>query len=94
MDFDLNDEFEEDDLDKEVQLEDDADLLDYQRQKSTPKIIVQEFEGEDERSEAFKEMQEKQKKEAAASNGKARQSAGEIRLQKGASAAPTLFLFI
>ena len=63
MDFDLNDDFEEDDLDKEVQLEDDADLLDYQRQKSTPKIIVQEFEGEDERSEAFKEMQEKQKKE-------------------------------
>ena len=63
MDFDLNDEFDEDDLDKEVQLEDDADLLDYQRQKSTPKIIVQEFEGEDERSEAFKEMQEKQKKE-------------------------------
>ena len=50
MDFDLNDEFDEDDLDKEVQLEDDADLLDYQRQKSTPKIIVQEFEGEDERS--------------------------------------------
>ena len=28
-------------------------------------------------------MQEKQKKEAAASNGKARQSAGELRLQKG-----------
>ena len=53
----------EDDLDKEVQLEDDADLLDYQRQRSTPKIIVQEFEGEDERSQAFKEMQEKQKKE-------------------------------
>jgi hypothetical protein len=52
MDFDLNDEFEEDDLDKEVQLEDDADLLDYQRKKSTQKIIVQEFEGEDERSEA------------------------------------------
>ena len=60
MDFDVNDEFDEDDdLDKEVQLEDDADLLDYQRQKTTPKIIVQQFEGEDERSEAFKEMQEK-----------------------------------
>ena len=56
MDFDLNEEFEEDDLEKEIQLEDDQDLLAYQRQKSTPKIIVQEFEGEDERSEAFKEQ--------------------------------------
>ena len=63
MDFDLNEEFEEDDLEKEIQLEDDQDLLAYQRQKSTPKIIVQEFEGEDERSEAFKEQQAKQKKE-------------------------------
>ena len=56
MDFDLNEDFEEDDLEKEIQLEDDQDLLAYQRQKSTPKIIVQEFEGEDERSEAFKEQ--------------------------------------
>ena len=57
MNFDLEDEFDEDDdLGKEVLLEDDADLLAYQRQKSTPKIIVQEFEGEDERSEAFKEQ--------------------------------------
>jgi hypothetical protein len=30
-DFDLADEFEDDDLEKEVQLEDDADLLAYQR---------------------------------------------------------------
>ena len=62
-DFDLNDDFDDDDLDKVVEHEDDQELLEYQRQKSTPKIIVQEFEGEDERSEAFKEMQEKQKKE-------------------------------
>ncbi len=62
-DFDLNDDFDDDDLDKVVEHEDDQELLDYQRQKSTPKIIVQEFEGEDERSEAFKEQQEKQKKE-------------------------------
>ncbi len=62
-DFDLNDDFDDDDLDKIVEHEDDLELLEYQRQKSTPKIIVQEFEGEDERSEAFKEMQEKQKKE-------------------------------
>jgi len=33
--------------------------------------------------------QEKQKKEAAASNGKARQSAGELRLQKGEPALAT-----
>ena len=64
MNFDLDDDFDEDDdLEKEVHLEDDHDLLAYQRQKSTPKIIVQEFEGEDERSEAFKEQQAKQKKE-------------------------------
>lgn len=49
------DEYDEDDgLEKEFQHEDDADLLAYQRSKSTPKIIVQEFEGEDERSAEFK----------------------------------------
>ena len=35
-------------------------------------------------------VQEKQKKEAAASNGKARQSAGELRLQKGEPALVTI----
>jgi hypothetical protein len=41
---------EEDDLEKEFEHIDDQELLDYQRSRSTPKIIVQEFEGEDERS--------------------------------------------
>lgn len=43
--------------------QDDQDLLDYQRSRSTPKIIVQEFEGEDERSAEFKKEQERQKQE-------------------------------
>jgi len=58
------DDFEEDDdLEKEYLHADDAELLEYQRQRSTPKIVIQEFEGEDIRSAAFKEAQEKQKKE-------------------------------
>ena len=47
---------EEDDLEKEFEHIDDQELLDYQRSRSTPKIIVQEFEGEDERSAQFKEQ--------------------------------------
>lgn len=59
-----DDDFEEDDdLEKEYLHADDAELLEYQRQRSTPKIVIQEFEGEDIRSAAFKEAQEKQKKE-------------------------------
>lgn len=58
------DDFEEDDdLEKEYLHADDVELLEYQRQRSTPKIVIQEFEGEDQRSAAFKEAQEKQKRE-------------------------------
>ena len=58
------DEYEDDDyLEKEYVHADDVELLEYQRQRSTPKIVIQEFEGEDERSAAFKEMQERQQKE-------------------------------
>ena len=52
--FDFNDE--DDDLEKEFLHEDDTELLEYQKQRSTPKIFISEFEGEDERSAAFKEM--------------------------------------
>ena len=57
------DEVDDDDLEKEYENADDQELLDYQRQRSTPKIVIQEFEGEDERSEAFLAQQAQQKKE-------------------------------
>jgi hypothetical protein len=52
----LDDFDEDDDLEKEYEHADDVELLEYQRARSTPKIVIQEFEGEDERSAAFKEL--------------------------------------
>ncbi len=50
------------DDDVEVEHEDDPDLIAYQQGKGTPKIVVQEFEGEDKRSDEFNELQDKMKK--------------------------------
>ena len=44
------------DDDVEVEHEDDPDLIAYQQGKGTPKIVVQEFEGEDKRSDEFNEL--------------------------------------
>ncbi|CDW89069.1 UNKNOWN [Stylonychia lemnae] len=44
-------------------LADDLELLEYQRSRSTPKIEIDEFGDDDEKSQAFRERQEKQKQE-------------------------------
>ena len=55
-----HDEHAEDDLEALV---DDLELLEYQRSRSTPKIEIDEFGDDDEKSQAFRERQEKQKQE-------------------------------
>jgi len=40
-------------------LADDLELLEYQRSRSTPKIEIDEFGDDDEKSQAFRERQEK-----------------------------------
>ena len=54
-------DFIEQDL-QDMAQEDDLELLEYQRSRSTPKIEIQEFL-DDEKTADFKEQQEKHKKE-------------------------------
>ncbi len=51
----------EDQHDDLEELADDLELLEYQRSRSTPKIEIDEFN--DDKSEDFRERQEKQKRE-------------------------------
>eukprot|EP00347_Sterkiella_histriomuscorum_P001825 403370534 len=59
-----NNHHEEQHMDDDLEaLADDLELLEYQRSRSTPKIEIDEFGDDDEKSQAFRERQEKQKQE-------------------------------
>lgn len=63
LEGEIEDFDDEDDLEKEYLNADDVELLEYQRSRTTPKIVIQQFADEDERSQAFREQEEKEKQE-------------------------------